>query len=163
MHPIIGCNRKVSVAFVEFFCKGTHYVSPSHTLFTHFMIQLTHSVFLKCDLTFVQAWTGHRSMDGGLGVSSSAIAYLFMITRHHICPYALIDLSGLKSAPSTEQCMYNVPTKNKYLTTNNQQTVAMSNNEDMEVDFDRGHGLQGTNEKTANEMKQEETKAVLVV
>jgi hypothetical protein len=59
-----------------------------------------------------------------------------------------IVLSGLKSATSKEQCRYNVPTKNKCLPTSNQQTVAMSNTEDMEVNFYRGHGLQGTNENS---------------
>jgi hypothetical protein len=34
------------------------------------------------------------------------------------------------------------------LPTNSQQTVATSNTEDMEVDFGRGHGLQGTNENS---------------
>jgi hypothetical protein len=29
---------------------------------------------------------------------------------------------------------------------NRQQAVAMSNNEDTEIDFDLGHGLQGRNE-----------------
>jgi hypothetical protein len=29
MNPVV-CNRKLPVTFVEFFCKGTPYVSPSH-------------------------------------------------------------------------------------------------------------------------------------
>jgi hypothetical protein len=36
--------------------------------------------------------------------------------------------------------------KIKELATNSQQAVARSNNEDMEVDFEHSHGLQGTNE-----------------
>jgi hypothetical protein len=56
--------------------------------------------------------------------------------------------SGLKSAPSTEQCRYNVSTKKMCLPTNSQHTVAMSNNEDMEVGIDRGHGLQVMKEKS---------------
>jgi hypothetical protein len=38
--------------------------------------------------------------------------------------------------------------KIKCLPTNSQQAVAMSNNEDMEVDLDRGHGLQGMHENS---------------
>jgi hypothetical protein len=34
------------------------------------------------------------------------------------------------------------------LPTNSQQTVVMSNNEDMEVITDRGHGLRGTNKNS---------------
>jgi hypothetical protein len=60
----------------------------------------------------------------------------------------IIVFSELENVLSTEQCRYNVPTKNKNSPTNIQQTVAMSNNDDMEIDLDRGRGLRGMTDKS---------------
>jgi hypothetical protein len=57
------------------------------------------------------------------------------------------SFSELENVISIEQCRYNVPTKNKNLPTNIQQAVAMSNNDDMEIDFDSFHGPRGTKKK----------------
>jgi hypothetical protein len=61
---------------------------------------------------------------------------------------SFIVFSELKNVLSTEQCRYNVPTKNKNSPTNIQQAVAMSNSDDMEIDLDRGRGIQGTTNKS---------------
>jgi hypothetical protein len=61
---------------------------------------------------------------------------------------SLIVFSELENVLSTEQCRYNVPTKHKKSPTNIQQAVAMSNNDDMEIDLDRGRGLRGTTDKS---------------
>jgi hypothetical protein len=59
-----------------------------------------------------------------------------------------IVFSELENILSTEQCRYSLPTKNKNSPANIQQAVAMSNNEDMEIDIDRGRGLRGTTDKS---------------
>jgi hypothetical protein len=65
----------------------------------------------------------------------------------------IIVFSELENVLSTEQCRYNVPTKNKNLPTNIQQAVAMSNNEDMEIDVDRTDDSNKINEARGNEAR----------
>jgi hypothetical protein len=60
---------------------------------------------------------------------------------------ARISLVYLESQTTTEQRRYNVPTRINVLHTNIRQTVAMSKNEVMEIDVDRGRGLRGTTDK----------------
>jgi hypothetical protein len=67
------------------------------------------------------------------------------------CGYLLIVFSELENVLSTEQCRYNVPTKNKNLPANIQQAVAMSNNDDMEIDIDSDRGPRGTKEKSVQQ------------
>jgi hypothetical protein len=59
----------------------------------------------------------------------------------------IIVFSELENVLSTEQYRYNVPTKHKILPTTLQQAVAMSNNDDMEIDIDSFRGPRGTKEK----------------
>jgi transcriptional regulator with AAA-type ATPase domain len=59
----------------------------------------------------------------------------------------VIVFSELENVLSTEQCRYNVPTKNRNLPTTIQQAAAMSNNDDMEIDIDSFRGPRGTKEK----------------
>jgi hypothetical protein len=58
-----------------------------------------------------------------------------------------IVFSELENVLSTEQCRYTVPTKNRNLPTTIQQAVAMSNNDDMEIDIDSFRWPRGTKEK----------------
>jgi hypothetical protein len=59
----------------------------------------------------------------------------------------MYSFSELGNVLSTEQCRYNVPTKNINLPTTIQQAVAMSNNDDMEINIDSFRGPRGTKEK----------------
>jgi hypothetical protein len=58
-----------------------------------------------------------------------------------------IVFSELENVLSTEQCRYNISTKNRNLPTTIQQAVAMSNNDDMEINIDSFRGKRGTREK----------------
>jgi transcriptional regulator with PAS, ATPase and Fis domain len=58
-----------------------------------------------------------------------------------------IVFSELENVLSTEQCRYNVPTENRNLSTTIQQAVAMSNNDDMEINIDSFRGPRGMKKK----------------
>jgi hypothetical protein len=79
--------------------------------------------------------------------------------KYNLCMY--IVFNELKNVLSTEQCRYTVPTKNRNLPTTIQQAVAMSNNDDMEIDIESFCGPRGTKKNACNR-KQEGTKANIV-
>jgi hypothetical protein len=66
-----------------------------------------------------------------------------------MCPIRVLSIvfSKLENVLSTGQCRYTVPTKNRNLPTTFQHAVAMSNNDDMEIDIDSFRGPRGTKEK----------------
>jgi hypothetical protein len=88
---------------------------------------------------------GESPPRGRWGICAPALPEVLTHNTHNI-----IVFSELENVLSTEQCRYNVPTK-KNVPTNIQQAVAMSNNDDMEIDIDIGCGLRGTTDKSVQQ------------